>query len=261
MQHEVNDPTNIVGMANIYVGPSDELDKLEEMILNKDSSVINKPTPIEDYEKLLSDPKFDESYSFNLKLPPEPKVYEQPKIYSETPTVAPPVQSIFDGDEEDEKTRLIEQIDDLKRIITNEGQETKVPDVNLNTSLKDLRMCANVLQKRYDRVRYCDTMNELILASAYGLEILFDGKREILGTKIDLTDYSTVVKTKLRRMQNETGNFVQSVISKYNISSSARILFEIIPSLIMHAHSRSTRKHDTTINEKDYTNAVSDMNT
>jgi hypothetical protein len=97
------------------------------------------------------------------------------------------------------------------------------------------------------------------LAMAYGLENVFDGKREVLGSKIDLTGYSDTVKVKLRRMRYDTSNFVSGIMQGYNISSGWRIMLELVPSLFLYSRNRRLTGKDNLISDENYKKAMQDL--
>lgn len=163
-------------------------------------------------------------------------------------------------DEEDEIARIMEQIDLLRTNLESEGVDlSRIPEVNAATSKKEAKAVLKILQIKNDRLRYCDFFEEGILAIAYGLENIFDGKREIFGSKIDLTGYSDTVKVKLRRMRYDTSNFVSGIMQGYNINSGWRIMFELIPSLILYSRNRRLTGKDNLISDENYKKAMQDL--
>ena len=147
-------------------------------------------------------------------------------------------------DEEDELVRILEQIDLLKSNLEGEGIDlSRIPEITTTSTMKDAKKVLKILQIKNDRSRYCDMFEELILAGAYSLEGVFDGKKEWFGTKIDLVGWPETVKVKLRRMRYDTSSFVSEVMRGYSISHGWRIIFELLPSLFL--YSRDRRKHNT----------------
>jgi hypothetical protein len=163
-------------------------------------------------------------------------------------------------DEGDEMARIMEQIDLLRGNLENENIDlTRIPEVNSGTSKKEAKAVLRILQIKNDRLRYCDFFEEGILAVAYGLEGVFNGNREILGSKIDLTGYSDTVKVKLRRMRYDTSNFVSGIMQGYNISSGWRIVLELIPSLFLYSRNRRLKANDNLISDENYQKAIQDL--
>ncbi len=163
-------------------------------------------------------------------------------------------------DEEDEMARIMEQVDLLRTNLESEGVDlSRIPNVNATTSKKEAKAVLKILQIKNDRLRYCDFFEEGILAIAYGLESIFDGKRDVFGSKIDLTGYSDTVKVKLRRMRYDTSNFVSGIMQGYNINSGWRIMFELIPSLVLYSRNRRLTGKDNLISDENYKKAMQDL--
>ena len=105
--------------------------------------------------------------------------------------------------EEDDRASLLEQIDMLKITLEDDGVDVSgVPIINKQSSMKDVQNIYKILRLKNDRNRYCSFAEEIILSGAYGLEYLFDGKKTWWGRQPDLTDWSSSVKCKLRRMRS-----------------------------------------------------------
>ena len=163
-------------------------------------------------------------------------------------------------DEEDEMADIMERIDMLRTCLETEGLDlSKIPDVNTGTSKKEAKAILRILTIKNDRARYCDFFEEGILAVAYGLEGIFNGKSEIFGSRIDLTGYSDTVKVKLRRMKYDTSHFVSSIMQGYNIGSGWRLALELIPSLFLYSRERKLTANDNLISDENYKKAVQDL--
>ena len=163
-------------------------------------------------------------------------------------------------DEEDEMADIMERIDMLRTSLETEGIDlSKIPEVNTGTSKKEAKAVLRILTIKNDRQRYCDFFEEGILAAAYALEGVFNGKSEILGSRIDLTGYSDTVKVKLRRMRYDTSHFVSSIMQGYNIGSGWRIALELVPSLFLYSRDRKLTANDNLISDSDYKKAVQDL--
>jgi hypothetical protein len=163
-------------------------------------------------------------------------------------------------DEEDEMADIMERIDTLRTSLTTEGKDlSNIPEVNSGTSKKEAKAVLRILTIKNDRARYCDFFEEGILAVAYGLEGIFNGKSEIFGSRIDLTGYSDTVKVKLRRMRYDTSHFVSSVMQGYNINSGWRIALELVPSLFLYSRDRKMTANDNLLSDENYKKAVQDL--
>jgi hypothetical protein len=168
---------------------------------------------------------------------------------------------IDEEDEGDEIAKIMEQIDLLKNNLEAEGIDLKrIPEISVNATKKEAKAVLRILQIKNDRLRYCDMFEEGILAAAYGLESMFDGKRVWFGTQIDLVGWPDSVKVKLRRMRYDTSTFVGELVRGYNINSGWRILFELLPSLFLYSRERRTKSSDNLISDDKYKNDINELN-
>jgi len=169
-------------------------------------------------------------------------------------------QFLEQEDEEDEMARILEQIDLLRTNLESEGVDLgRIQEVDSETSRTEAKRVLRILQIKNDRLRYCDMFEEGILACAYGLESMFDGKKEWFGSKIDLVGYSDTVKVKLRRMRYDTSSFVSGVMQGYAIGHGWRIVFELLPSLFLYSRDRRLRTNDNLVSDSSYKDAMRDL--
>ena len=163
--------------------------------------------------------------------------------------------------DEDNKTSLLEQIDMLKITLEDDGIDVSgVPTITKNSPIKEIHSVYKILRLKNDRNRYCSFAEELILAGSYGIEYMFDGKKDWMGRKPDLTGWSDTVKVKLRRMRYETSTFVQEVMQEYNMSAGMRLALELLPSMFLYSRNRRLTKNDSLVSDSDYKNAISNLN-
>ena len=163
--------------------------------------------------------------------------------------------------EEDDKASLLEQIDMLKITLEDDGIDVSgVPIINKQSTMKEVHSVYKILRLKNDRNRYCSFAEELILAGSYGVEYMFDGKKDWMGRKPDLTGWSDTVKVKLRRMRYETSTFVQEVMQEYNMSAGMRLALELLPSMFLYSRNRRLTKNDNLVSDNDYKNAISNLN-
>jgi hypothetical protein len=163
--------------------------------------------------------------------------------------------------EEDDKSSLLEQIDMLRITLEDDGVDVSgVPIINKNSSTKDIQNVYKILRLKNDRNRYCSFAEEIILAGAYGLEYLFDGKKEWFNRKPDLVGWPDTVKVKLRRMRYETSTFVQEVMQEYNMSAGTRLMLELVPSMFLYSRSRRLSQNDNLVSDSQYKDAISQLN-
>ena len=163
--------------------------------------------------------------------------------------------------DEDDKATLLEQIDMLKITLEDDGVDVSgVPVINKTSSMKDVHDVYKILRLKNDRNRYCSFAEEIILSGAYGMEYLFDGKKEWFTKRPDLTGWSSTVKVKLRRMRFETSTFVQEVMQEYNMSAGMRLALELIPSMFLYSRNRRLTQNDNLVSDDDYKKAISNLN-
>jgi hypothetical protein len=167
----------------------------------------------------------------------------------------------FDMDkekEDDDKNSLLEQIDMLRMTLEDDSMDlSNIPIVTKDNSLSDIQNVCRILRLKNDRNRYCSFAEELILAGAYGMEYLFDGEKEWLGRKPDLTGWSQTVKVKLRRMRYTTSTFVQEVMQEYNMSPGMRLMLELLPSMFLYSRQKKLAGGSS---DNKYNEAISNLN-
>lgn len=169
--------------------------------------------------------------------------------------------SIEKEKEADDKSSMLEQIDMLKITLEDDGVDVSgVPSINKQSSMKDVRDVYKILRLKNDRNRYCSFAEEIILAGAYGLEYMFDGKKVWFGRTPDLTDWSSTIKVKLRRMRYETSTFVQEVMQEYNMSAGMRLALELIPSMFLYSRNRRLAQNDNLVSDDEYRTAIGKLN-
>lgn len=163
--------------------------------------------------------------------------------------------------DEDDKASLLEQIDMLKITLEDDGIDvTGIPTLTKNSNMSEVHNVYKILRLKNDRNRYCSFAEELILSGAYGLEYLFDGRKEWFGRKPDLTGWSSTVKVKLRRMRFETSTFVKEVMQEYNMSAGIRLALELLPSMFLYSRNRRLTQDDNLVSDADYKDAISNLN-
>lgn len=150
---------------------------------------------------------------------------------------------------EDEKCRMLEEIDSLKYTLQEEDVDlTRVPDVGPKSSYEEVDAVLKMLRHKNDRNRYCSFAEEFLLFGAYGLEELFNGKNTWFGRyQPDLTGWHNHVNVKLRRMRHDTSTLVSSIMQDYNIGPGFRILLELIPNMVLYSKMRKQQHNQPTL--------------
>jgi hypothetical protein len=239
-------------------------------ITNNSTKNLNDDTDSDDSESLNSDSGSDSDvkdndYSLGKKEDPylnkltneERRQQHINKVMGKMDKNDDDSSFVQQEEEEDEMARIMEQIDLLRTNLESEGIDlTRIPEVNAFSNKKEARAILRMLQIKNDRLRYCDMFEEGILAIAYALEGAFDGKKEYLGTKVDLVGWPDTVKVKLRRMRYNTSSFVGDIMKGYNIGHGWRILLELFPSLFLYSRERRIKTGDELISDNKYREAL-----
>jgi hypothetical protein len=162
--------------------------------------------------------------------------------------------------DEDEQIKLIESIDELRKILEDDGEDVRnIPRVTIDTPLATARRIFKLLRTKRDRISGCLIFEESVLGLAYGLEHIFDGKKEWFGTKIDLVGWPDTIKSKLRSMRFDTSRFVGGVMSERSIRPLLRIILGIVPSMFFYSRDRRIRVSNTRVDEAAYTDAMNNL--
>lgn len=147
--------------------------------------------------------------------------------------------------EEDDKASLLEEIDMLVGILTEEQvpiDRIKLPDMSCSLDeIKKIHLCLKI---KNNKMRTRLLAEESILVCSYGAEYLFDGKKEYFGRRPDLTGWADTVHIKLRRMRFDTSRVVNGFINHYNFGPVTRIAMELLPSLILYSNTRRRHRND-----------------
>ncbi len=149
--------------------------------------------------------------------------------------------------EEERKNTLLEQIealrDDLSELgISVEGSQYYV---SYDAPLKRIEEVHRRLTFRFNKQRYNSIAEEALVAGASLLEMVFNGKHEYFGCKPDITGYSDVVKSKLKRIRVETSTAVSRFVARNNVGVVPRIMMELVPSLITQSQRRKLQVGDS----------------
>lgn len=141
---------------------------------------------------------------------------------------------------EDMKCAMLAEIDSIRSVLEGEDIDlTRIPEVNQSSTYETVESVLKILRHKNDHASCCGMATELVMFGAYGLEELFDGKTTYFGRyQPDLTDWSTVVQTKLRRMRHTTGQVVSEVMQTVGVGPGMRIMLELVPSMLTHSYNR-----------------------
>lgn len=169
-------------------------------------------------------------------------------------------QTMIKEQEEDTKSILLEDIDELKFELEDDGVDiSRIPEVDQDSPLADVQKVHKMYKVKYIRRRYNDFGHEIILAGAQGLGYIFDGSRKIGPYKPNLVGWHNEVRTKLRRMRYETATIVSGIVQEYNIGPFSRLLFELVPSAVIYSNSKKNQHGQTNYTVDQYSQAIGEL--
>lgn len=149
----------------------------------------------------------------------------------------------FDSErEEDERSTIIAEIDELLTLLSNETNLSSIPTITDETPIEQLRRILRILKRKNDTVRFCSFAEEFAMFAACSLEDLFNGERTWFGKyKPNLTGWHTHVEVKLKRMRYDTRQIVSQFMQGLGVSSLFRVALELIPNMILYSKMNSKK--------------------
>lgn len=166
--------------------------------------------------------------------------------------------------EDERKSYLIEQIESLKDDLDELGVSVdRIPNVSYDSPLKQIDEVHKRLMFKYNKLKYNSIAEEALVAGASVLEMVFNGKHEYFGCRPDITGYSDVVKSKLKRIRFETSTAVNRFVTNNNIGGASMVMMELLPSLITQSQRRRLQTNDSinaNINKESIRSHISDLN-
>ena len=149
--------------------------------------------------------------------------------------------------EDERKNSLLEQIESLRDDLSELGVSINGSQyyVSYDASLRQIEEVHRRLTFKYNKLKYNSIAEEALVAGASLLEMIFNGKHEYFGCKPDITGYSDVVKSKLKRIRVETSTAVSRFVAKNNIGVMPRLMMELLPSLVTQSQRRKLQSGDS----------------
>ena len=145
-------------------------------------------------------------------------------------------------DMEDQKEKMIADIEDLRDELTGEGINTnRIPEVNMDSNYEDVTKVHKQLKRKYDRSRCEDLGQGVIMAAANMIEMAFDGQKSYFGYKPDMTGWNRTVRSKMRRLRFEQSVIVSEALEYYNVGPISRMGLELIPSAFLYSLTRRSQ--------------------
>lgn len=149
--------------------------------------------------------------------------------------------------EEERKNSLLEQIESLRDDLGELGVSVDGAQyyASYDAPLKRIEEVHRRLSFKYNKTKYNSIAEEALVAGASLLEMVFNGKHEYFGCKPDITGYSDVVKSKLKRIRVETSTAVSRFVARHNVGVAPRLMMELLPSLITQSQRRKLQAGDS----------------
>lgn len=145
----------------------------------------------------------------------------------------------------DNKTNKIEQISNIVSTLDEEGMDIssiKIPSID--APIEEIDSVLSLVSMKLNRTRYSSIFEELVIGGAEFMESKLNGTVAIppFGWKPDYTGYSNTVNVKLHRMRCETSQIVGNAVEGMGLSSTSRILLELLPSLLLYPKTNAKHK-------------------
>lgn len=170
----------------------------------------------------------------------------------------------LEKDQQDELRALrLDQIAAMRESLLDDGIDcSKIPEVTSDSDDVLIESVHRLLNIRSDRAKYSTFAEEFILTGVMGLETLFDGQNIYFGKyRPDLTGWNQSVLAKIKKVRPEMGALVGSVMREYQISPWFRIMFELVPSALLHMRLQAQKNTKTDIsNDPVFQDALNKMN-
>jgi len=140
---------------------------------------------------------------------------------------------------EDQKEKMIADIEELREELEAEGINiSRIPEVNMDSPYPDVLKVYKQIKRKYDRSRCEDLGQNVLLAGARMVEMVFDGKKSYFGHRPDMTGWNRTVRSKMRRMRYEQSVIVSNALEYYNVGPIQRMGLELIPSAFLYSLTR-----------------------
>jgi hypothetical protein len=166
-----------------------------------------------------------------------------------TPAVSGESFNLDAEKQKDKKDMLLGQIDLLRQSLDDEGRKTEdINNVSNDNSFEEVESTYKQLRYRNDHIRYCSVANEFAQTFAYGLEWAFDGNKNYLGFRPDMTGWDATLGVKMRHLTYETSSMVSETLNNYNMGNFWRLMLELVPSAILHSKMRKSKKNKNIMN-------------
>ena len=147
--------------------------------------------------------------------------------------------------EEDNKYIWLDEIDLLKESIKGYGVKLEhIPEVDVHNTPEDIYNVYQLLLYKYNSVSNWGMVEEMIEMGADAVEWLFDGKRDIFGSRPNADGFKRNTKLKLRKLRYKSAKSISNTVSKSSSSLATVLAWDLIPSLLFQIRTNSKKQDD-----------------
>ena len=278
-----NDPNDIIGMKDFIneneIKSTIDLKEIENNILNGESYIDNV--------KLFENEYFS---SFKQVLDKNSVISEsihQESLNEETPNIeneyckynertneektSAAIKNFISSEEtenddfnlggerlSDDKLTKLEEIENLESQLNLKKEELNNYSVNKDDDYNTIKNIWERLRHKSELEQYDHLLTQAIEFTAGIVEKVFDGKKQYFGYSPDMTDWSSSIKLKLKRMAPQKTKVVSDMVRNYKLNDSTHIILQLALSGILYSQTR-IRYNENETTEKEYMDAIIDI--
>lgn len=147
--------------------------------------------------------------------------------------------------EEDNKYIWLDEIDLLKESIKGYGAKLEhIPEVDVDSTPEDIYNVYQLLLYKYNSVSNWGMVEEMIEMGAEAVEWVFNGKRDMFGSKPNADGFKRNTKLKLRKLRYKSAKSISNSVSKQSSGLMATLAWDLIPALFVQIRANSKQYDD-----------------
>lgn len=163
----------------------------------------------------------------------------------------------------DDKLIKLEEIESLKSQLNLKKEDMEQYNVNKEDDYNVIKGVWERLRHKSELEQYDYLLTQAIEFGAGMIERLFDGKRDYFGYRPDMTDWSSSVKLKLKRMKPQKTKVVSGLVQNYKMNDGTSILLQLLLSGILYSQTKNRHADDEDYEDyttnREYRTAMQDM--
>ena len=177
--------------------------------------------------------------------------YSQPQPQQQSQTLTDSMINQYEIDDEEEKQRRIDNINEMVRTLQAESIDTKVSVPNESHTMIQIKEVERYYEKKLKRYRYSDIGEDLFLWIAGIVSNQFDGSNTIGGYTLNLKGWPEHLQPKIRKHRTSIADTMISTQDRYGIPDMAYTMFELGISALVYSERKqadlknSKRKNST----------------